>query len=80
MRDRAITPPALARRLGVNVHRVLAWIKGGQLAAVNVGDGSRPRWRIMPDSLELFLASRSARPTPKVARRRKTAESITEYF
>ena len=78
---RAITPPALAQRLGVNVHKVLGWIARGELRAVNAGDGSRPRWRIMPDDLEQFLARRAAQPTVKATRRRRKADpAVIEFF
>jgi excisionase family DNA binding protein len=82
MSDRAITPPRLAEQLGVNVHRVLGWIARGELAAVNVGDGVRPRYRILPQAVEAFLAARSAKPAPKARRRQKEkrASGFVNYF
>ena len=78
---RALTPPAVAKKYAVNVHRVLAWIAKGDLAAVNVGDGSRPRWRIMPEALAEFERRRAAQPTPAATRRRgKKEASYTRYF
>ena len=79
---RAITPPAIAKRYGIHVSRVLAWIRSGQIEAINVGDGPlRPRWRILPDALEAFEARRAARPATKATRRRRKADpTITEYF
>jgi hypothetical protein len=76
---RALTPPAVAKRYGVNVHRVLGWIAKGELAAVNVGDGTRPRWRIMPDALMDFERRRAATPPPP-PRRAKNRETYTRYF
>ncbi len=81
--DRALTPPAVAKRYGINVHRVLAWIRNGTLAAINVGDGpTRPRWRIMPEALEAFERRRASQPpAPKSSpRRRKADPSVIEYF
>lgn len=79
--DRAYTPPSAARLLAVNVHKILAWIASGEIRASNLGNGSRPRWRIMPDDLQAFLDRRAAQPTtPAPRRRRKKPENITEYF
>ena len=80
--DRASTPPVVAKLLAVDVHRVLAWIRSGALRAVNVGDGPlRPRWRIMPDDLDAFLARRAAQPATKATRRRRKVDpGVIEYF
>jgi excisionase family DNA binding protein len=75
-----LTPPDVARLLGVGADRVVAWIRSGQLASANVGDGlKRPRFRISPESLEAFLASRAAGPAPRVAHRRKAKEPMEWY-
>jgi excisionase family DNA binding protein len=39
------TPPEIARRLGVGPEKVLAWIRSGELAAVNLATTrhGRPR-------------------------------------
>ena len=77
----AQTPPAVARQLGVDSHKVLGWIASGQLRAINVGGGSRPRWRIMSDDLQAFLDGRAARPAVKATRRRRKVDAaVTEYF
>ena len=70
-----LTPPEFAERLGVNADRVRGWIESGQLAAINVGDRQRPRWRLSPDAIDAFLASRasqSRRITPTRRRIRPT--------
>ena len=78
---RFLTPPQVAKRLGIDSHRVIRWIKSGQLAACNVGDGAqRPRFRVFESDLTIFLASRAAGPTPKVSRRQKRNPEITEFF
>lgn len=53
------TPPEVARRLGVNCDKVRGWIRAGELKATNVGDQSRPLWRICPAELRAFLNRRS---------------------
>ena len=81
MNDPALTPPAIAKLLGVDVHRVLAWIRKGELLASNVGDGAkRPRWRVMPGDLADFLRRRRATPAAKAARPRKKEQTWTSYF
>jgi len=76
------TPPTIARMLGCKPERVIGWIRAGALAAVNLSDGaSRPRFRIAPSALEVFLASRRVQPPVRTARRRRqAAEVIIEFF
>ena len=84
-----MSPPAprwlrareIAQQLAVKPERVIAWIRAGQLRAVNVGDGLvKPRFRIAPADLEDFLAARTVQPPARPARRRRHVEGITEYF
>lgn len=77
-----LTPPAVAERYGVDVHRVHAWIHRGELRAINVGDGAqRPRFRISPADLVAFEAARSAGPAPKISRvRRRRDPELEEFF
>lgn len=68
---------AEARR--IKPHKVLAWIKAGELAAVNVAanaNGKRPRWRIPADAARAFDLRRSNKPQedqPTKPRRRSGA-------
>lgn len=80
--DKVKTPPEAARLLRVKPEKVRAWIAKGELRAVNVGDRTRPRWRIMAADLASFLARRSATPPPKPAprRRRKQSAGIIEFY
>lgn len=79
--DRATTPPAISKQLVVHVGKVLGWIQSGELRALNVGNGNRPRWRIMPDDLQAFLDRRAAQPAAKTTRRRRKPDpAVTEYF
>lgn len=81
--ERMITPPILAERLGVGVHKILGWIQRGDLRAVNVATDptGRPRWALEPDEVERFLAARaSTPPAPATRTRRKAAAGVKEYF
>jgi hypothetical protein len=76
-----LTPPQVAAQYRVDVHRVLGWIKRGDLHAINVGDGTqRPRFRISPEALAQFEARRSATPQPRITRQRRRQSAVKEYF
>ncbi len=79
---RSYTPPLAAKLLVVNVGKILDWIANGELRASNVGNGSRPRWRIMPDDLQAFLDRRAAKPptAKSTRRRRKQPAGVIEFF
>jgi hypothetical protein len=81
--EQTITPPQLARRWGVHVSKVLAFIRAGELGAVNLAlraDG-RPRWRILPEAVVDFESRRAAVPPVPVSRRRRLLQApIKEYF
>ncbi len=82
--DAYLTPPVVARRYGVSVDKVLAWIHRGELAALNLADrlGGRPRWRISPEALAAFERSRSATPPPAQAPRRNSRQTaeVQHFF
>jgi len=76
-----LTPPAVAERFAVDAHKVLDWIKRGELRAIDVATttAGRPRYRISPADLAAFEASRSATPQ-KVSRIRRKNPNVTEFF
>lgn len=78
MSTTAYTPPALARLLGVRADTVVAWIRAGELPAVDVSrpGTQRPRYRVLPDEWERFLRRRAVgvRPPPRTRRRRPDAD------
>ena len=77
-----LTVPQLAERFGVKADKIIAWIKSGELRAMNVATagGGRPRYRIAPDDLADFELRRSiATPTPR-QRRRKTEGRVIAFF
>ena len=72
------TPPQIAKRYAVNPDKVLAWIRSGELTAVNVATSSsgRPRWRITAAALAEIEGRRSSRPAAKPATRRRREPSL----
>ena len=77
------TPPEVAKKYGVSPDTVRRWIKGDALSAVNVGKGTRPRYRVSADALKEFDATRPAEDVPEApaARRRpkKADLLVTRY-
>jgi hypothetical protein len=78
------TPPQYAKDIGVDPAKVIAWIKRGELRAMNVATNTngRPRFRISLEAIVEFEERRSARqPVKPVRRKRKKQESgFVEYF
>ena len=81
---RYVSPPAYAKRLGVDPIKVLAWIKRGELRAINVATATtgRPRYRIPLDAICEFEQRRSETATTKAAKRKKNHrdDSFIKYF
>jgi excisionase family DNA binding protein len=73
-----------AEHFGVSQHTVLAWIRAGDLAAINVGRtfGGKPRWRITEQSIAAFelLRSASTAPQPERTPRRKSRAKVVEFY
>jgi excisionase family DNA binding protein len=78
---RGYTPNELARVLRVSPDRIRAWIKSGELQAVNVSQHrcSRPRFVVLPHHLAEFERDRQVGPPPKAPRRRKKTAEIDYY-
>lgn len=68
-----LTPPEIAKLLRVAPDKVLGWIRRAELRAVNVGNGTRPRYRVSREALDAFLQAREVQPPPprQVRRRRE---------
>lgn len=76
-----LTPPRVAKQLGVDPATVIGWIRSGQLKAANVGKGGqRPRYRIRPSDLDQFLKSRQPQPVMTKKRRAKQPAGEVEFF
>lgn len=81
MSGSALTVRQVAARYGVANHSVLAWIRNGELRALDVSrrpGGRRPTWRITLESLRAFEVSRTPLSPAPVARR-KRREEIAYY-
>lgn len=77
------TPPEVARQLGVKPSKIIGFITREELRAIDVSErgSKRPRWRVSPDDLKAFLASRSnQKPAAPVARRRRARAPLVDYF
>jgi len=82
---RMMSPPAVAQRLGIDAHKVVSFIRSGELLACNLASAGsrRPRWRIAEDDLQEFLAKRrSSGPAPRPQRRKRNTlpAGFNEYF
>ena len=75
-----LTPPRIAKLLGISDEKVCGWCATGKLRAVNVSDAVRPRWRISQEALDEFLAARESRPTTRPTRRRRQASNVIQFF
>ncbi len=73
-----LTPPQMARSWGIDVAKILGWIRSGELKACNAAThpGGRPRWLIDVREIEAFEARRSSQPTPRKPRRTRRADFI----
>ena len=81
--QKTITPKQVAERYGCKPDTVIAWIRSGELRAIDVSSRSstRPRFRVDPVDLEIFENRRSVQAAPKTQRRRRRKnQSVTEYF
>lgn len=77
------TPPKVARRYCVAPETVLAWIRSGELHAIDVARRGcrRPRYRISEADLVEFEASRAVQPPAQPVRRRRSAlAGIKQYY
>ena len=79
---RMMTPPEVGRRLRIKAARVISLIRSGELRASDLSSAGsrRPRFRISPVDLQIFLDRRSATPVAKAPRRRLKNDGITQYF
>ena len=75
--------PDIAESLGVTKEKVRAWIKAGELKAINTtqNPNGRARYRVRPEAFEDFLERRaSTPPVPKQRRRKKSNAPVTEFY
>jgi len=81
---RKITPPMLSERWGVDVVKIMAFIRSGELRAINAaspGCNQRPRYSIDEADIADFERRREARPAPKLPpRRRRERSGADDYY
>jgi excisionase family DNA binding protein len=81
MSDRQkITPAQLAKRWGVDVKKVLGWIHSGKLRAIDVSNGSRPRFKIDEADIEDFDRRKTWRPERSVEKRQRIQRNILQLI
>jgi hypothetical protein len=80
-RERGYTPNELAKVLRVSPDRIRAWIKAGQLGAIDTSTirCRRPRYVILPHHLAEFKRRRAAGPAPKPQHRRRRTALVDFY-
>ena len=79
---RGYTVADVAARYRVSPDKVRAWVRRGELAAVNVASTlcGRPQLRVTPEALAAFERGRSAAPPPRPARRKRQPAGFIDYF
>jgi transposase len=77
-----VTPPELARRWGIDVHKVLQWIRAGELRAIDASTvrGGRPRYLIDQVDVAVFEASRTVQPPAARLPRRRKDPAVIQFF
>ncbi len=71
-----LSPPALAARRGIDKAKIVAWIRSGELRAIDAATkrGGRPRYLIDEADIRAFEQAREvipACPPPRVRRNRR---------
>jgi excisionase family DNA binding protein len=75
-----LTVAEVARRYRVSPDKVRAWIRRGELSAINTATPpGKARFVVLPHHLADFERRRAAAPPPKPQRRRRKAAAI-DYF
>ena len=77
-----ISPPALAAQWGIDVQKILTWIRSGELRAVNLATdrNGRPRYAIDVADVQVFELSRQVQPPPPKVLRRRADPAVHQFF
>ena len=80
--QRGLTVADVARRYRVSPDKVRGWIKRGELSAINTASSrcGKPRYVIMPESLERFELGRQAATPPSPAPRRRRQPGMVDFY
>jgi hypothetical protein len=72
----------LARRWRIGPDKIRAFIRRGDLVAVNMAIclAGRPQWRVTPQEVERFEARRASTPASKTMPRRRRLEGVIDYY
>jgi excisionase family DNA binding protein len=81
LRSCGLTVEDAARRYRVSPDKIRAWIKSGELRAIDTSAArcGKPRFVIPPEALEEFERKRSAAATPKQKRRQRQT-ALVDYW
>ncbi len=63
------TVPQIARGIRIREAKLIADIRAGKLAGINISEGTRPRYRIARQALAEYLENKQVRPAPRATRR-----------
>jgi hypothetical protein len=87
--DTALSPPPrgftvadVARRYRVSPDKVRAWIRGGELLAINTGSVmcGKPRFVVLPQHLAEFERRRAGGPPATPPRRRRRRAQEVDFY
>jgi hypothetical protein len=76
------TPPALAKHWGVSPEKIHAFIRAGELRAINLATrlSGRPRYVIDRADVAAFEKAREVAPMPRAERRKRKLTDYVEYY
>lgn len=84
MTERTFSVADVSERFNVTEHTVLAWIRNGELKAVNVGrsiHAKKPRWRVCSEAIAAFEALRTCAPQhTRTGSRRRGRRDVIEFY
>jgi hypothetical protein len=75
-----LTVTDVARRYRISPDKARAWIRRGELPAINTGTAGRPRFVVTPEALAAFEQSRRAAASPPRPPRRRRWPPGKDYF
>jgi hypothetical protein len=79
---RKVSVPYLAKEWGIATNKITAWIKSGELKAINVATSrdQRPRYLIDRADIEAFERARLVVPEQPPRPRRTRQTEVKDYF
>lgn len=77
-----MTPPEIASLWGVATTKILAWIRSGELRAIDASTkrSKRPRYLIDVEDLKAFEEKRLVRQPPKTVRKPQRAADVIPFY